>query len=560
MSLNGSEANIVAQAVGGSETLISVAARLYLADESRGEWRLEHTGAAVVVNGRSSVQVLIVDLKSRRTVFTTDAGGSEWRYYKDKLGISQRDRCFAALSFADESEASEFADILHDAIKAFTRASMTAKISVNSAAATSSFAPQSPSHSQQRASLVLPPTVIKSISAPMGVGAPATPVSLSEKKPAKDDSDVKKSEGGFFSSFGRKKTESTNEKKEKKSKGKSKNAVSSKIDKSMISAPSNFEHVSHVGFNQNTGFTAQNIPMEWKAIFAKAGITEEQLADKHTAKFVKKFMKENSGAGGMPAVSASTASGGARRAPPPPPPSRRAPPPPPPTRSSAGPSTTSRFDAPPTVSRYDPPPPAPARYEPPPAPARYDPPPVPFRNEPPPAPARQAPSPPVRPDIPSYNSRNTTSSVSVPPPRVPPRNEPNYASAPLAPPTPSFVGGAPPPPPPPPPTGFVLPSVAPQAATPPAPPARSVATNNGGGGGLPGGGAPASLLDAIRNAGGVNALKPSASRADPPPMAQNNSSGGGGTDLAEALRLALLKKRTVESDSEESDDDDEGEW
>lgn len=47
-----------------------------------------------------------------------------------------------------------------------------------------------------------------------------------------------------------------------------------KIDKSMISAPENFQHLSHVGFDPKTGFSASNIPMEWKVIFQKAGITE----------------------------------------------------------------------------------------------------------------------------------------------------------------------------------------------------------------------------------------------------------------------------------------------
>jgi hypothetical protein len=37
----------------------------------------------------------------------------------------------------------------------------------------------------------------------------------------------------------------------------------------------------------------QNIPPEWKIIFQKAGITDEQLQDKKQMKVVKKFMKQN---------------------------------------------------------------------------------------------------------------------------------------------------------------------------------------------------------------------------------------------------------------------------
>lgn len=35
--------------------------------------------------------------------------------------------------------------------------------------------------------------------------------------------------------------------------------------------------------------------MEWKIIFQKAGITDEQLQDKKQLKVVKRFMKENAG-------------------------------------------------------------------------------------------------------------------------------------------------------------------------------------------------------------------------------------------------------------------------
>ncbi|KAI8903601.1 hypothetical protein EDD86DRAFT_97151 [Gorgonomyces haynaldii] len=107
----------------------------------------------------------------------------------------------------------------------------------------------------------------------------------------------KKSSG--FSFFGRKDT-----KKEKK------------LDKSMISAPSDFKHLSHVGYDPKKGFSAQNIPVEWKIIFQKAGITEEQLQDKKTAKIVAKFMKEHAGAAVPQAQSNQGSPQATRRAPP----------------------------------------------------------------------------------------------------------------------------------------------------------------------------------------------------------------------------------------------------
>ncbi|KAJ3342257.1 hypothetical protein HDU83_006185, partial [Entophlyctis luteolus] len=321
-SLNSSEALAVSQALHGIEPLLCVAARLYLADEQRGLWRLESTGAAVVASAssgpRPTVQVHLIDLKTRRSVFSVNAGGADWRYYQDKPFFhsfpSQRDSCFAALSFAEEAEAEDFASALAGAVKSMSRASIASAYSSPSYSQPPAQPPRNSAfgNSNPQPNLAVPPTINKSSSAPMGTPVPTGPISLSLqsssgtgfnglKKPAKDDSDVKKTEsngGSGFFGFGRKKTaadaSSTSTGNSKTEKKKKKNGGNGKIDKSMISAPSNFEHVSHVGFNQNTGFTAQNIPMEWKAIFAKAGITEEQLNDKHTAKVVKKFMKANS--------------------------------------------------------------------------------------------------------------------------------------------------------------------------------------------------------------------------------------------------------------------------
>lgn len=53
-----------------------------------------------------------------------------------------------------------------------------------------------------------------------------------------------------------------------------------------ISGPRNFVHVSHIGFNAKEGFKAENIPPEWRTLFQKAGIKDEELSDPKTAKFM----------------------------------------------------------------------------------------------------------------------------------------------------------------------------------------------------------------------------------------------------------------------------------
>ena len=101
----------------------------------------------------------------------------------------------------------------------------------------------------------------------------------------------------------------------------------------------NGRHVSHVGFDPESGFSMENVPDSWRSVFANAGITQEQLQNKETAKFIYEFMSKNADADQM---------GNGTRPPtqpqsqPPPPPARpppsvpkRAPPPPPPPAGKA---------------------------------------------------------------------------------------------------------------------------------------------------------------------------------------------------------------------------------
>lgn len=60
----------------------------------------------------------------------------------------------------------------------------------------------------------------------------------------------------------------------KSGKAKNKAAAKGKLDKSKIGAPSNFVHVSHLGFDAKEGkFDQRNIPEEWNQIFKAAGVT-----------------------------------------------------------------------------------------------------------------------------------------------------------------------------------------------------------------------------------------------------------------------------------------------
>ena len=101
-----------------------------------------------------------------------------------------------------------------------------------------------------------------------------------------------------------------------------------------ISAPSDFDHRSHVGWDAQNGFDVQNLPPEWKSLFRSAGLKKSDLKDEETALFVIGHIAEqlhdpalsssrNSPPPPVPSVSSrrGTLSSGAHRPAPPLPPS-----------------------------------------------------------------------------------------------------------------------------------------------------------------------------------------------------------------------------------------------
>ncbi|ORX61511.1 hypothetical protein DM01DRAFT_1316278 [Hesseltinella vesiculosa] len=180
------------------------------------------------------------------------------------------------------------------------------------------------------------------------------------------------------------------------------------------------------------------------------------------------------------------------------------------------------------------------------------PPPLPGRDRrgpappPPPMPSREGRGPPPVPSAP----RPRPPSSAVPPPLA-------DGAIPPPPPLPPTTGGIPPPPPPP---GSGVPQ-------PPPPPATngSAASPSAASGGR------GALLDSIRQAGGIGALKkvPKDSQRDRSNAQPGGSAGtssasaspAGGDDLTASLFSALQnRKKSILADEEEEDDSDGSEW
>ncbi|CAE6410230.1 unnamed protein product [Rhizoctonia solani] len=383
-----------------------------------------------------------------------------------------------------------------------------------------------------------------------------------------------------------------------------------KIDKSLISAPSGFHHVAHMGYDSEGGFTSTGLDPSWQALLeslGQYGVSKNDLQGNED--FIKGFEKAQTQAPTKPPPPAVTPRGGGKKPPPPPAPVRKrgtemresisslppatpvestpappssAPPrppsaPPPRPPSSAPPPPPSAPPPPPTSVPPPPPsappprpmtsaPPPPAA--PPPRPPTSAPPPPPAAPPPPAPPASAPPRPPAAPPPPPP-APPVTRGAPPPPPPPPPSGAP-----PPPPPPPSSAGAPPPPPPPPPPAGAPPPPPPPPGAPPPPPgapppPPPGAPPPPPAGMAMP---APqpgrADLLASIQGKG-IHSL-----RKAPPPDEGGSSGAGtaaaavggaavgaaaatGGGDLASALAAALTQRNKAIGDSSDEEEDDD---
>ena len=75
----------------------------------------------------------------------------------------------------------------------------------------------------------------------------------------------------------------------------SKKAAKGKIKKEDIGLPTNFQHISHVGWDPNHGFDLENVDPNLKKFFHKAGVDERALQDKDTRDFIYDFIDKHGG-------------------------------------------------------------------------------------------------------------------------------------------------------------------------------------------------------------------------------------------------------------------------
>jgi len=486
---------VVAMVGGRCQALATAVVQVFYSDGSR--WNKRHCGVACFVkdNVRRSYFIRVYDMDHKSLVFDQEIY-NQFRYKAPRSNFHtfEGDETQVGLNFADEREGEAFQMMVETKLK--ERSDRKNRRQMN----------KPKRHSQGQVGA--PPSLAAN-------GGPKPPViNGSHPLPSHQPTtvlQVKKDVGG-------------------------KKGDKKKLTKHDIGMPTNFQHISHVGWDPNHGFDLENVDPNLKKFFQRAGVDEAALLDHDTREFIYDFIDKH---GGVEAALREVNNQpdsmlGVFSAPPPPP--RSAQPaarPPPPSRVQA--------TAPP------PPPSSSQRHS---------------------QPIHKAPPPPAPP------SQRPLSNAPPPPPQLP-------ISAPPPPPLPVSRGGAPPPPPPPPQTGpppsnlmdQMRDKITPRSAAPPVPslPPIPDAQND--------------LMEQIRG-GAKNSLRHvSPEKTRQPvvdvrtdlmgqirqglalkPVETDNSSNNSGdmanqTGLAGALQRALLERHRDmgHSDSDESDGDDD-EW
>ncbi|XP_052250840.1 actin nucleation-promoting factor WASL-like isoform X1 [Dreissena polymorpha] len=465
----------------GCSSLSTAVVQLYLGDTTnKQKWNKRCCGVVCFVkdNPQRSYFIRLFDPKTCKVVWEQELYNHfAYKTPRDYFHTFEADDCQAGLNFASEMEAAHFKKMVEGKLMERVQKRMERQ-----------------KHKQHgnrgnAGGSNQPPGAIN-----VGSGAPPPKVNLTEVKPNNNGKNIPN-------------------KKDKGAKGKK------KITKEDISTPTDFRHVSHVGWDPNTGLDMQKLDPEMKTLMEQIGIEQSQV-DEETIDFIYDFVDKQGGIDALRkemAQQKSTPSG-----PPPPPPSRV------PAPTPAGP-------------RGAPPPLPPTGGRPQMAPHS----PSPSGTRPPPTPNRQlghgAPPPPIK-------------GPAAPPPPPPGRH--------VAPPPPPGVG-APPPPPPPPPSAPAAPPPPPMGAMPSNPGRAGLLSEihkgaalkpvepGAGAGVRQGGDARGNLLDSIKKG---TTLRPSIRaqvEVDNSPPAAAEPKGG----IVGALAAALAQRKNVMQDS---DDDDEG--
>jgi len=340
--MNAADKKVVSNVLAGADVLATAIARLYKG--TSGSWEFSSVGAAVVARDPASqVHYLhIVDLHTEEIPLVEEVySGFEYctplpffHYFEGSTDVY-------GFSFADEGEAASFADCIGglpdvtvEGGSGGGRPSAPARSAPPPVPAHHAPPPVPAHHAPPPAPKPAPSSYAEPESShPASAPAVDRSSSVSDKMRNMSSCSIpaetgkkkeKKKTGGFFSRLFKKDEDEDEE------------------ENFTISAPSNFTHASHIGYDAETGgFDTKNIPPEWKKLFQAAGIRKKDLNNPETCAALMQVMQESPSAPPAPAAPVAPPAPNAPPAPPAPPapaapPAPGAPPPPRPPAAPGG--------------------------------------------------------------------------------------------------------------------------------------------------------------------------------------------------------------------------------
>ncbi|KAH3865289.1 hypothetical protein DPMN_028328 [Dreissena polymorpha] len=241
----------------GCTSLSTAVVQLYLGDTTnKQKWNKNCCGVLCFVkdNPQRSFFIRLFDLKARQVVWEQELYNHfAYKTPRDYFHTFEAHDCQAGLNFASEMEAAHFKKMVDRKLMERDQRRMERQ-----------------KHRQHgnrgnAGGSNQPPGAIN-----VGSGAPPAKVNLTEVKPNNNGKNI------------------PNNKKDKGAKGKR------KITKEDISTPTDFRHVSHVGWDPNTGLDMQKLDPEMKTLFEQIGIEQSQV-DEETIDFIYDFVEKQGG-------------------------------------------------------------------------------------------------------------------------------------------------------------------------------------------------------------------------------------------------------------------------
>ncbi|XP_064104126.1 actin nucleation-promoting factor WAS-like, partial [Macrobrachium nipponense] len=212
-------------------------------------WRKRHCGAITFTkdNVRRSYYIQVYDVVAGSRVFEQELY-TQFTYTVSKPFFHQfeAEEQMIGLNFADEREASFFSQAVNERLVAKQRKKEERKRQAEQQQRTQQ-------HVQPEQPRLPQPT-------PMNPGIPAYVPSKDKKK---------------------------NNKKGNKNK--------SRLSKEQIGMPTDFKHITHVGFDPDKGLTQFNVDDKLEGFFKMVGVSEQQLSDHRTREFIYDFIEKNGG-------------------------------------------------------------------------------------------------------------------------------------------------------------------------------------------------------------------------------------------------------------------------